>query len=966
MKYSREQVFPEVDEIDYKNSVEPLLEYNRNNLKLKKSDYYSNQMLVSDISENYPYQKLCNAVVDRIWNTHWLSEFDSDFVDYNVFRKTICEQLSQMVFSHFIRCFAEQIKECENEQLNKQEIYALYNSKLVESNLEIFREKYPVGWARCHNMLENRVISLGVMLKRLRKHRTDIFRRFNLSNSEKIYSIQSGGDVHNNGQTVNIIEFDTGEKIIYKPRSVSGEVCYRKFVVTFNELFKTNLLSIRALDFDTYGFTEFIERVVDEKNYDMTHAGRLLCMMYMLNASDMHFENVFWTSQGPVPIDLETLFQPLRQKQVDKVEDDQSAYSKLARSVCGTGILPYSLDNQGNSDVGFTGFRDENTRSPVKTLYVRNGFSSNINIRWNSDELDNTSDSLIKDIKFEIFVVERCKKVTEGFTELYQKISEKREVFKKLVWDSFRDMKIRYLHNMTYRYEQILRVLTAAEPSQRIDLAHMLVSRLALLSSTSDVSLPISESKQIRNGDIPYLYVQFDSNVIADSNGRVAMLTTSPMNEFSYKLQNLNDQDLVNQVRLIKLSFLSRLADSHDGKVLDDENIINTSTGTYRPFENDLSQIIENIVDSALTDRFSHLPETWIGPISRRGSGWVPGVLGYDLYSGRVGIAIVLLLYGKYFKDQKSYNLSKEIFEKISNILNSESFDKGNLLKIGSGAYSGISGMLWTLYKAGEISQNEEWMRVSKISWKFVAEEDIIDGDFFDIISGGSGSIVLRYSMLSDYRLPNNLLSVIIDKGYEQILNIDEQTTSGLAHGLGNLIWFFSIINRKHKDERIEILIKKVHEVILNKFMNNKKEILVYNSQNESNISNSWCNGLSGLLLAYYEAYKSNVIEKDFVIKIIEQLKRNKLPVIPTLCHGGIGVVEILEYIKDEFHVEVEPILNYLYNILFCPNQVVEYLKSSDSRYALGQGLLTGNTGALLYLFKQKNKSIKFNPLVLR
>ncbi|HEM5122120.1 TPA: hypothetical protein U1255_002089, partial [Streptococcus suis] len=149
-------------------------------------------------------------------------------------------------------------------------------------------------------------------------------------------------------------------------------------------------------------------------------------------------------------------------------------------------------------------------------------------------------------------------------------------------------------------------------------------------------------------------------------------------------------------------------------------------------------------------------------------------------------------------------------------------------------------------------------------------------------------------------------------------------------------------------------------------FMNNKNEILVYNSQNESNISNSWCNGLSGLLLAYYEAYKSNVIEKDFVIKIIEQLKRNKLPVIPTLCHGGIGVVEILEYIKDEFHVEVEPILNYLYNILFCPNQVVEYLKSSDSRYALGQGLLTGNTGALLYLFKQKNKSIKFNPLVLR
>ncbi|MGT2801271.1 type 2 lanthipeptide synthetase LanM [Streptococcus henryi] len=966
MKYSREQVFPEVDEIDYKNSVKPLLEYNRKNLKLKKYDFHNNHLLVSNISENYPYQKICNAVVDRIWNAHWLSEFNSDFVDYNAFRMTICGQLSQMVFSNFIRCFAEQIHEYENDQLNKQELYALYNSELVESNLEIFREQYPVVWARCHIMLENRVISLGVMLKRLRKHREDIFREFGISTSEQIFNIQSGGDFHNNGQTVNIIEFNAGKKIIYKPRTVSGEVCYRKFIVAFNELFKTNLLSIRALDFDTFGFTEFIERVFNEKNCDMTEAGKLLCIMYMLNASDMHFENVFWTSKGPVPIDLETLFQPLRQKQKGKIEDERSAYSKLARSVCGTGILPYSLDNHGNSDVGFTGFRDENTRSPVKTLYVRNGFSSNINIRWNSEEFDETRDSLIDDTKFEMFIVERCKKITDGFTELYHKISENREIFKEIVLDSFDDMKIRYLHNMTYRYEQILRVLTATGPSQDIDLAHMLVSRLALLSSTSDMSLPLSESNQIWNGDIPYLCVRFDSNIIEDLNGQVAILSTSPVNEFCCKVQNLTNQDLANQVRLIKLSFLSRIADSHDGKTLDGEYIVNTSIGTCGQIKDDLYHIIENIVDNTLVDRFAHLPETWIGPVSRRGSGWLPGVLGYDLYSGRVGIAIVLLLYGKYFKNPKSYNLSKEIFEKISNILKSESFDKRNLLKVGNGAYSGISGILWTLYKAGEISQNEEWMRVAKSSWKFITEEVTIDKNFFDIISGGSGTVILRYNMLSDYKLPNNLLSDIIDIGYEQILNVDEQVTSGLAHGIGNLIWFFSIINRRHNDERIEILIQKAHEVIINNFMNHKNEILVYNSQNESNISNSWCNGLSGLLLAYYEAYKSNIIDKDFVIKIIKQLKRNKIPIIPTLCHGGLGVIEILEYVHDEFYNEVEPILNHLYTTLFCPAQVFEYLKNSNSRYALGQGLLTGNTGALLYLLKQKDKAIKFNPLILR
>lgn len=965
MKYLREQVFPEIDKFDYDNSVEPLLNLIRKNISLNKKNYHENQILVSNISENYPYQNICNAVVNRIWNANWLSEFNSDFVDYKAFKKTTCDQLSQVVFSIFIRCFAEQIQEFE--QLDSNESYALYNFKLVESNLEIFKTKYPVAWDRCNNILENKITSLRKILSRLKGHRNHIFKEFNLQNNEKILSIESGGDSHNNGQTVSIIEFGSGEKIIYKPRSVSGEVSYHNFIIQFNDIFKTNLLSIKALDFNTFGFTEFVERLENENKCDMVSAGRLLCVMYMLNASDMHFENVFWTATGPIPIDLETLFQPLRQKQIDKIESGQSAYSLLARSVCGTGILPYSLDYRGNSDVGFTGFRDKNTKSPIKTLNVRNGFTSDINIGWYSNEEDEKNYSLIEDTEYELYIVDRCEKVIEGFVELYREINDKRDIFINLVVDCFKNMKIRYLHNMTYRYEQILRVLTASQPSRDIELAHMLVSRLALLSSTSDVALPLSESYQIWNGDIPYLYVCFNSNVIKDANGNITTLSSTPKIDFVNKMQNLNNKDLSNQIRLIRLSFLSRISDSHEGKLPEwEEQIVNTTLRKDRLFEENLSKLIENLIDNNLTDRYSHLPETWIGPVSRKGSGWIPGVLGYDLYSGRVGIALVLLVYGKYFKNQQAYNLSKNIFEKIFNILNSEGFDNRNFLKVGNGAYSGMSGVLWSLYKAGEIIENEEWVKVAKSSWKFIKEEIPLDEDFFDIISGSSGSIILRYNMLPDYKLSSTLLDDIIAKGYENISNVSELTTSGLAHGLGNLVWFFSIINRKHKDDRIKVLVQKVHEVITTKFMNSKKEILVYNSKNESNISNSWCNGLSGLLLAYYEAYKSDIVEKDFVISLIDQLKRSKIPVIPALCHGGLGIIEVLEYVQDEFYIEVEPLLKYLYNTLLCPDKVIEYLNTSNSRYALGYGLLTGSSGALLYLCKQINKEIQLNPLVLR
>ncbi|CAM1670984.1 type 2 lanthipeptide synthetase LanM [Streptococcus mitis] len=966
MKYSREQVFPEVNKLDYDRLVQPLLTFNRNHLNLKKINLQNKQILVSNISENYPYQKICNAVVDRIWNAHWLNEFNSDFVNYKSFRKTICKQLSQVVFSNFIRCFAEQIQELEDKKQSSQELYTLYNSNLIESNLKIFEEKYPVVWSRCHNILINRIESLGIMLSRLRNNREKIYNEFELHNSEKIYCIQSGGDSHNNGQTVNIIEFNSGKKIIYKPRSVSGEVGYHQFIIRFNKFFKTNLLSIRALDFTNFGFTEFIEKIEDETQCDMTDAGRLLCIMYMLNASDMHFENVLWTTLGPIPIDLETLFQPLRQKQINKVESIKSAYRKLARSVCGTGILPFSLDYQGNSDVGFTGFRDENTKSPVKTMHVSNGFTSNINIDWYSNDRYEKNDSLLDKPEYEVLVIDRCKDVINGFTELYLQISEQLETFKNMVLDCFKDMQIRYLHNMTYRYEQILRVLTATEPSKSIELARMLVSRLALLSSTSDISLPLSESVQIWNGDIPYLYVKFNSNIVRDINGSLATLSTTPQEDFLDKIKNLNREDLYNQIRLIRISFLSKIADSHEGKIFEWEKIENFRTGTDIVVVDAISKLIESIVDNALSDRFSHLPETWIGPISRRGSGWIPGVLGYDLYSGRIGIGLVLLIYGKHFRHKESYNLSKSIFEKISSILSTESFDKRNLLKIGNGAYSGLSGVIWSLYKAGEIEQNEDWMTVAESSWKFILEKDYFDDNFFDIISGSSGSLIVRYNMLPNYQLSSKLLNDIITKGYEEILNVDNSLTSGVAHGLGNLIWFFSIINRKHNDERVRVLVQKIHQIITTKFMNDEKEILVYKLQNQSNISNSWCNGLSGLLLAYYEAYKSGIIEKDFVIMIINQLKKTQIPVIPTLCHGGLGIIEILEYVRDGFSFEVDPLLNYLYNTLFCPDKVVEYLNTSSSRYALGYGLLTGSSGALLYLCKQMNKEIQFNPLVLR
>lgn len=107
-----------------------------------------------------------------------------------------------------------------------------------------------------------------------------------------------------------------------------------------------------------------------------------------------------------------------------------------------------------------------------------------------------------------------------------------------------------------------------------------------------------------------------------------------------------------------------------------------------------------------------------IGPVSRYGDqGWTPGVLGYDLYSGRVGPALALAVAGKLLSDDSAIKAANDIFEKSAKILEERSFELRNVLLSGIGGFSGVSGLLWTLFAAGNIVGNERWKDIAVNSW---------------------------------------------------------------------------------------------------------------------------------------------------------------------------------------------------------------------------------------------------------
>lgn len=969
----KKQFYPELEKSDFEDHIAPLLPF-LNTLTVRSSGYIK-YVDTSKNQEQYPYHNPCRMIAKNIWMKVWDPKLDMHLFDSDLFEKAVCEQLSQMAFSYLIRCFAEQIKTLPSNNMDPKQIYNHYNQKLMSTEFKEFSENYPVAWGRCTVLLENKANAVKKAIQVIQKHRMKIQEEFNIANTSRIFSIESGGDTHNNGSSVAIITFEKQEKLVYKPRSVSGEFGYMNLIREINKFISSKIPSLTAVDFGEYGFTSYEE--TNDETKDMFQAGRLACLMYLLNASDMHYSNILWTNDGPMPIDLETLFHPSRNR-IGTPESKKSAYHSLEKSVYGTGVLPISLGtkaNKGSVDVGFTGIRDENSVSPFKVFNIKDGFSSDIKVIWQQQNIDN---SLSTDPNLEKLIHQRCNELINGFSNFFRDILQHKNVFIDTVIKTFGHSKFRYIHNMTYRYEQILRVLTDAAPSKNIDMAHTLLSRTGILSLTSDNNLALSECKQLWNGDVPYFYVKFKGREILHKNEVVAYIPKSPESGFISKMENLTEQELTRQTNLIRLAFVAKLADPHaDGKLKIEETeatkIDNLESKTLYNAKNSNSLITKDIIpwfsnsltDAILDDRYAHLPKTWIGPVARFGGrGWTPGVLGYDLYSGRIGPALALAVSGKILQNERAITASYDVFEKSAKILGDRSFELRNVLLSGTGAFSGVSGLLWALFAAGNIFKKERWKEIAIDSWPILHRSlEAEDAHFFDMISGKTGSIVMRYQTEKDFKLRDDFIDKIISLAYSIIDSNDLKTTTGFAHGYGQLIWFLAKVNQKQENNEIKRVIKKIDGIIRDKHTNNDGIIEVYKDGDDRHVSSSWCNGLAGLLIAYYEAYKSNILSRESVLNLIEQLQRIPISRVPILCHGSLGIVEALQHVSESFARETEEILLQI-NTTFCsPEYIFNYYKNGQGRYPLSPGLMSGKSGALLHLCKSIDPEIKISPL---
>ena len=140
-------------------------------------------------------------------------------------------------------------------------------------------------------------------------------------------------DRHGGGRTVAALEFAGGAAVVYKPRPVASEAAFCSLVRWMSERVDAPVRAAWALDRGGYGWMERIDAAsctgaVGAARFHR-NAGMLLALLWLLDATDIHYGNLIAAGDDPVVVDLETILQPA---QFGRGESS---------SVLTTGLLPY-------------------------------------------------------------------------------------------------------------------------------------------------------------------------------------------------------------------------------------------------------------------------------------------------------------------------------------------------------------------------------------------------------------------------------------------------------------------------------------------------------------------------------------------------------------------------------------------------------------------------------------------------
>ncbi len=787
-------------------------------------------------------------------------------------------------------------------------------------------KQYPVLARQLLNTIDNWVSFSFEFLGHFCSDYNNILKKFcDGRDPGRITNIKSSGDIHRSGRSVLIVEFESGFKIVYKPRSMAIDLHFQQLLKWINNSIGHNFFPIvKIMNCGHYGWMEFVPykpcTVKEEISRFYERIGGYIALTYMLYGTDFHFENLIANGEYPILVDLESLFHPPVGEK-DSSEAEYLASNIVINSVMRTGLLPqriFAKDNYAGVDLSGVS-QVKGQPAPDEVHILKNIYTDKMMFErkqsimrgaYNQPKIDGNNTNVLSYID----------EIINGYSYIYRFLLQSRE---KLLSRSgpimnFAGDEIRILIRPTRTY--FLLLYESFHP-------HFLTNGLnrdfffnklwvAVENHPYLIELIPSEKEDLENNNIPVFLTYTNSHDLYNSRGKrfSNFFKRDALSLVKSRIKKLSNEDLENQIYFIRMSIATLERARHTNQVVQlpksNTKIRNYRYKTLRNWAIKKALDMGNkLVSNAIRGKKN---VSWIGLTFDKEGYLYLGPLGTDLYSGIPGIILFLAYLGEVTGIKKFRSISQEALVTLRRLM------KANKRWIKSiGAFTGWGGIIYTLSHLGTL-----WRKPSLFDEAIdlvLSNIDLVEKDrYYDVMAGTAGYILSLINLYS-CKPSNKVVDIAIKCGDHLVNNsrplksgigwctVSKEPIGGFAHGSAGISLALLKLASLTKNKRFKTAAFNSMAFERSLFVPKEQNWITWYPADEhpaTGVVNkkqtifpvAWCHGATGIgigRLNMLEYIDDNDIKDEIKIAIKKTLEHG-FGYNHSLCHGDFGNMDFL------------------------------------------------------------------------
>ncbi|MBW4509343.1 MAG: type 2 lantipeptide synthetase LanM family protein [Scytonematopsis contorta HA4267-MV1] len=817
-----------------------------------------------------------------------------------------------------------------------REYYSKFISKMLSGGLLLFLQEYSVLARLAATTIDFWVNNTCEFIQRLASDWLDIQKTFQDNvELEKVVEIKLGlSDLHQEGRSVIELTFDSGLKLIYKPKSLGLEVAYFELLNWLNDKDVPHQLKVlKIINRSNYGWVEYVEHLpLKDKQAAVRYyqrAGMLLCLLYILSGTDFHDENVIASGEQPVLIDMEMLMSGRVRKEGSSDINADASYlvsEQFSYSVLNTYFLPkwelgsdglaYDVSGLSGNEGQATHFRAQkwqHMNTDDMTLgyeYIKTGASSNLPV------LDGVH----------LSASDYVQELVDGFREMYQFFLINRDEFLTASSSLASSPLARLAHQ---------RVRTIFRPSQVYASLLKQTQQPKYLRDGIERSIAFDvlckpllkyenkphwweiiavEQQALQQLDIPLFSSYSDSyDLKINSHQTIQKYFIEPSYDFvTSRLSQLNKDDLELQIGLIRSSLYSRII-SKDESVSSQSKQPVLNIDAISPLSKEI--LVQQSLEIAQELQKRSVRATdgsvcWMGMEYIPETGRLqPSAMSYDFYDGSSGVALFLAALAKVTNSRWLHDLALDALKPTRSLLqNLDSLREREIIKkIGIGGGKGFGSIIYTLVKSSLFLKEPILLEDARQVASLITEKTITNDDKYDIISGTSGTIlgllalyqatsnsdILELAKNCGYHLLNHRVNS--NSGYLTWATVGGKCLTGLSHGAAGIAY---ALLRLYAVACDPVFLEAAEEAIAY-----ERSVFSPKVQNWPDLRSekpmfgmSWCHGAPGIALARLGCLPildTSEIRQE-IETALQTMQKYALQEIDHLCCGNFGRIDVL------------------------------------------------------------------------